>query len=264
VSGIKVVGDFVPNYTQGLPSELGLVTLYDPGTGVPLAILDATMITEARTGAMTAVGARHLARAGSRILGHVGARGTAWWNVMMLDDLFDFTEIRVTSKRPESRDAFAERLSADLGKPVRSVPTAQETFEGADILIEASRLTEPTPLLRTEWVQPGAFVVPYGTISAVQDDLLDVMDKVVVDDWREAQSGRFGALRRHVDSGRLSEKSLHAELGQIVAGDRPGRETDQERILLWHRGLSILDVAVAHLILQRAEAADIGTMLRYR
>lgn len=264
VSGIKVVGDFVPNYTRGLPSELGLVTLYDPGTGVPLAILDATMITQARTGAMTAVGARYLARASSKVLGHVGARGTAWWNVMMLDDLFDFTEIRVTSKRPESRDAFAERLAADLGKPVRSVATARETFEGADILIEASRLTEPTPLLRTEWVAPGAFVVPYGTISAVEDDLLDVMDKVVVDDWREAQSGRFGALRRHVDSGRLSEQSLYAELGQIVAGDKPGRESDKERILLWHRGLSILDIAVAHLILQLAEAADVGTMLRYR
>lgn len=264
VSGIKVVGDFVPNYTRGLPSELGLVTLYDPGTGVPLAILDATMITQARTGAMTAVGARHLARASSKVLGHMGARGTAWWNVMMLDDLFDFTEIRVTSKRPESRDAFAERLAADLGKPVRSVATARETFEGADILIEASRLTEPTPLLRTEWVAPGAFVVPYGTISAVEDDLLDVMDKVVVDDWREAQSGRFGALRRHVDSGRLSEQSLYAELGQIVAGDKPGRESDKERILLWHRGLSILDIAVAHLILQLAEAADVGTMLRYR
>jgi ornithine cyclodeaminase len=112
-------------------------------------------------------------------------------------------------------------------------------------------------------VKPGAFVIPYGTVSAVELDLLDVMDKVVVDDWREAQSGRFGALRPHVDTGRLSTDSLHAELGQVVAGLRPGRESADERILLWHRGLSILDVAVAHLILQRAEAADVGTMLRY-
>ena len=77
--------------------------------------------------------------------------------------------------------------------------TAEEVFDGADILVEASRLTEPEPLLRTAAVKPGAFVVPYGTVSAVELDLLDVMDKVVVDDWREAQSGRFGALRRHVD-----------------------------------------------------------------
>ena len=105
--------------------------------------------------------------------------------------------------------------------------------------------------------------MPYGTISAVSPDLLDVMDKVVVDDWREAQAGRFGALRHHVDAGILNEQSLHAELGQILAGDRPGRESPDERILLWHRGLSILDIAVAHLILERAVAADAGTMLRY-
>jgi alanine dehydrogenase len=106
--------------------------------------------------------------------------------------------------------------------------------------------------------------VPYGTISAVEIDLLEVMDKVVVDDWREAQAGRFGALRPHVDSGRLSAGSLYAELGQIVAGDRPGRERPDERILLWHRGLAILDIAVGHLILAKAEQADAGTMLRYR
>jgi len=142
--------------------------------------------------------------------------------------------------------------------------TAEDVFDGAEILVEASRLTEPAPLLRTAAVRPGAFVVPYGTVSAVELNLLDVMDKVVVDDWREAQSGRFGALRRHVDTGRLSPASLHAELGQIVTGQRPGRERDDERILLWHRGLAILDIAVGLAILRRAEEQDAGTMLRYR
>jgi ornithine cyclodeaminase len=264
VSGIKVVGDFVPNYQHGLPSELGLATLYDPRTGVPLAIMDATLITEVRTGAMTAVGAKHLARRDARVLGHAGARGTAYSNVMMLDEVLDLHEIRVTSRRPESREAFAERLRAETSTRVVVTETVEEAFDGADVLVEATRLTEPTPLLRTAQVRPGAFVVPYGTVSAVEDDLLDVMDKVVVDDWREARSGRFGALRRHVDSGRLSEETLHAELGQVVTGQRPGRESDEERILLWHRGLSILDVAVAHLLLRRAEDADVGTMLRYR
>lgn len=264
VSGIKVVGDFVPNWTRGLPSELGLATLYDPTTGVPLAILDATFVTEARTGAMTAVGARHLARPDARVLGHAGARGTAFSNVTMLDELFDLDEIRVTSRRPESREAFGEQLRAATSTPVRVVDTVDEVFDGADILVEATRLTEPAPLLRPEHVRPGAFVVPYGTVSAVSLDLLDVVDKVVVDDWRESRSGRFGALRAHVDTGRLSEQTLHAELGQVVTGERPGRESEEERTLLWHRGLSILDVAVAHLVLQRAEAADVGTMLRYR
>jgi alanine dehydrogenase len=264
LSGIKVVGDFVNNYAYGLPSELALMTVYDPATGVPLAIMDATLITEVRTGAMTAVGARYLARPDSRILGHVGARGTAFANVTMLDRLFPLEEIRVTSRRPASREAFAERLREVTGTPVRAVATADEAYDGADILVEASRLETPQPLLRTEMVKPGAFVVPYGTISAVELDLLDVMDKVVVDDWRESQSGRFGALRAHVDTGRLTEQTLYAQIGDIVSGRTPGRERPDERILFWHRGLSILDVALAHLILTRAEAAGAGTMLRYR
>ena len=244
-------------------SELA-ATLYDPATGVPLSIMDATLITACRTGAMTAVGARYLARPDSRVLGHVGARGTAFWNVVLLDEMFDLDEIRITSRRPESREAFAQQLASVTGTRVRVAATAEETFDGADILVEASRLTEPEPLLRTGSVKLGAFVVPYGTVSAVELDLLDVMDKVVVDDWREAQSGRFGALRRHVDTGRLSAASLHAELGQIVTGRRPGRERDDERILLWHRGLAILDIAVGLAILRQAEQQGIGTMLRYR
>ncbi|TMC99099.1 MAG: ornithine cyclodeaminase family protein [Chloroflexi bacterium] len=264
VSGIKVVGDFVDNHLHGLPSELALITLYDGDTGAPLAIVDGTMITAARTGAMTALGAQHLARRDSRILGHVGARGTAWWNVTMLDDLFDFEEIRVTSLRPDSREEFARRLSKELGKPVRATVTPEEALEGADIMVEASRLTAPAVLLRTSWVALGTLVIPYGTISAVELSLTDVMDKVVVDDWGQATVGPFGALRAHVDQGLLTRERIHAELGEIVAGKRPGRERADERILFWHRGLATTDVAVAHLVWRRAEAIGAGTVLTYR
>jgi alanine dehydrogenase len=263
VSGIKVVGDFVDNYRHQLPSELALVTLYDPATGVPLAIVDATMITEARTGAVTAIGARHLARRDSRILGHIGARGTAWWNVTMLDDLFRFEEIRVTSLRPESREALARLLSQELGKPVRAVATPEEALVGADIMVEASRLTVPTTLLRTEWVAPGTLVVPYGTVSAVELSLTDVMDKIVVDDWGQATVGPFGALRPHVVAGKLTRERVFAELGQIVAGHRPGRERPDERILFWHRGLATTDLAVAYMIWRKAESENVGTVLTY-
>lgn len=264
MSGIKVVGDFVDNYRRGLPSELALIALFDPDTGAPTAVVDGTLITEARTGALTALGARYLARPDSRILGHIGARGTAWWNVVLLDEVFDFEEIRVTSRREESRSAFAARLSEHLGKPVRAVATAEEALVGADIMVEASRLTEPQPLLRTAWVRPGTFVVPYGTVSAVELDLLDAIDKVVVDDWGQAHAGPFGALRPHLDRGLLTREGVHAELGDIVAGTSPGRETSEERILFWHRGLSITDVALALLLLRRAEQADVGTVLPYR
>jgi alanine dehydrogenase len=264
VSGVKVVGDFVGNWRLGLPSELALVLLLDPDTGAPLGIVDGTLLTQARTGALTALGARHLARPDAKVLGHLGARGSAWWNVTMLDDQFDFEEIRVTSRRPSSRERFAARLAEDLGKPVRAVASSREALAGADIMVEATRLTEPAVLLRTEWVTPGTTVIPYGTVSAVDLDLVDVMDKVVVDDWGQATAGPLGALRRHVDSGRLGRHNLHAELGEILAGRAPGRQHPQERILFWHRGLATTDLAVAQLLLRRAEAAGLGTLLRYR
>jgi alanine dehydrogenase len=116
VAGVKIVGDFYENYLHDLPSEVAVLNLFDPQTGIPLAFIDATAITEMRTGAVTAIGAKHLARKNSRILGHIGARGTAYWNVRLLDRLFAFEEIRVHSRRAESRDSFAATLSRDLGK----------------------------------------------------------------------------------------------------------------------------------------------------
>lgn len=264
VAGVKVVGDYVRNWEVGLPSELALLTLYDPRTGAPLAIVDATEITEWRTGAVTAVGARHLARRDARVLGHVGARGTAFSNVTMLDSIFGFDEIRVTSRRPESREAFGASLEQALGKPVRVVESVRETVEGADVVVEATRLERPEPILRTDWIAPGALVIPYGTMSAVELSLTDVMDKVVVDDWGQCKQGRFGSLRAHVETGRLTEATLHAELGEIVVGRKPGRERDDERILFWHRGLATTDVAVGALLYERARERDVGTVLRYR
>ena len=264
VAGVKVVGDFVNNYERGLPSEMALLNLFDPETGMPMAVVDATAITDMRTGAMTAIGARHLARKSSRVLGHVGARGTAYWNVRLLDRLFHFDEIRVHSRRPESRYAFAERLSRDLGKPVKATDDWESCVRGADIVVEASRLPKPEPMLLTKWIAKGAFVVPYGTMSAVELSLTDIMDKMVVDDWGQCRKGLpFGALRAHVDSDRLTEKNLHAELGEIVAGVKPGRERDDETILLWHRGLSITDIALGHALIEKAKRLSIGTRLRF-
>jgi len=264
VAGVKVVSDFVDNYKLGLPSEMALLNLFSPDTGVPLAVIDATAITDMRTGAVTAIGARHLARRSSRILGHVGSRGTSYWNVRLLDHLFDFDEIRVHSRRRESRDAFAARLSKDLGKPVKATEDWESCIRGADIVVEAARLPRPEPLLRTEWIGKGALVIPYGTMSALELSLTDIMDKMVVDDWGQCRKGLpFGALRAHVDSDRLSERNLHAELGQIVAGSKPGRESDGETILLWHRGLSITDIALGHAMLAKARSLGIGQQLRF-
>ncbi len=266
LAGVKVVGDYVENHRQGLESELALLLLLDPLTGAPKAILDATAITVMRTGAMTALGAEYLARRTSRVLGHVGARGTAYWNVRLLCRVLpELAEIRIHSRRAESREQLASRLRDDLGgRDVRAVGSWEECVAGADVVVEATRLTEPEPLLRTEWIAPGTLVIPYGTVSAVPLGLTDIMDKVVVDDWGQAQAGPLGALRAHVDSGRLSATNLHGELGQIVCGERPGREHDGETILFWHRGLSITDIALGQALLDKAAELHVGTRLPYR
>jgi ornithine cyclodeaminase len=264
LAGVKVVGDFYRNYERGLPSELALLNLFDPQTGAPMAIIDASDMTDMRTGAITAIGAMHLARKDSRVLGHIGARGTSYWNVRLLDSIFDFDEIRVHSRRPESRDAFAARLQRDLGKKITVTSDWESCVRGADIVVEASRLDKPTPLLKTGWIKKGALVIPYGTNSAVELSLTDIMDKMVMDDWGQAKAGPFGALRAHVDSGRLNESNLHAELGQIVAGVKPGRESDDETNLFWHRGLSLSDIALGHFMLQKAQRLGLGQTLRFR
>src|SRR6202012_606407 len=137
---------------------------------------------------------------------------TAYWNVRLTAHVLPALQtIRVHSRRPESREAFADRLRRDLDRPIEVTSDWETCVRGADDGVEGSRLTEPAPMLATEWIEPGALVVPYGTVSAVELSLTDVMDKIVVDDWGQAGVGRLGALRAHVDSGRLNRDNLHAE-----------------------------------------------------
>ena len=264
VAGVKIVGDFVNNYKLGFPSEFGVLNLFNPETGVPQAMLDATQITDMRTGAMTAIGAKYLAKKSSKILGHIGARGSSYWNVRLLDSIFNFEEIRLHSKREESRSALGAQLSKELGKNVQVVDNWKDTIRGADIVVEASRLTAPEPLLKTAWIKKGALVMPYGTMSAVELSLTDIMSKVIVDDWNQCRKGLpYGALRQHVESDRITQDSLYAEMCQIVAGKRFGRESDDETIIFWHRGLSLSDIALGKAMLDKAEKMNIGQSLRF-
>lgn len=263
MAGVKIVGDFVDNYKRGYPSEFATINLMDARTGMPRAIVDGTAITDMRTGAMTAIGAKYLAPSKPKVLGHIGARGSSYWNVRLLDHLFDFEEIRVHSRRAESRESFAERLEQDLGKSVVVTDNWRECLEGADVLVEASRLEAPQPLFKTSWVKKGALVVPYGTNSTVEDDFVDVFDKVVVDHWEQCLVGPFGCLRRFIDSAQVTRENIHGELGKVCAQRLPGRESDDETILFWHRGLSISDIALAYAMLEKADRLKIGHTLPY-
>ena len=262
-AGVKIVGDYVDNYKRGLPSEMALLNLFSPETGMPLAILDATAITDMRTGAMTALGAKYLGRQSSRVMGNIGARGSSYWNVRLCNHLYNFDEIRVHSRRPESRESFGARLEADLGKPVVVTDNWQDCLEGADIMVEASRLAEREELFKTAWIRPGTTVVPYGTMSALEFSLPEAADKIIIDDYGQFRAGKLGALRPQIDAGTVSEETVHGEMCKVVTGELAGREDDDEVILFWHRGLSLSDIALGAAMLAKARELGIGQELVY-
>jgi ornithine cyclodeaminase/alanine dehydrogenase-like protein (mu-crystallin family) len=267
LAGVKVVSDYVDNYKLGLPSELATLLLLDAHNGAPRAILDASEITDMRTGAMSALGAKHLASSQSKVLANIGARGTSYWNCRLIATLFELDEIRVHSRRNNSRDALVGKLRSEFGSEGRNIKIVacddwESAISGADIVIEASRLVKPEPLFKTAWVKKGALIMPYGTMSAVELTLTDIMDKIFVDDWGQ-RGGAKGALRQHIDTGRLSEKNLSGELCDVVVGKTAGRTNDNETVLFWHRGLSLSDIALGHAMLEKASRFGIGQRLRF-
>jgi len=260
LAGVKVISDYVDNYRVGLPSEIALLTLYDPRTGAPVAIVDATTLTWVRTGAVTGIGAQHLARPDSQIVTHIGARGTAFANLEALAANFDLKDIRIASARPETRERLAKEVEAKLGVKTRPVVLDRSVIEDADIVVEATRLEAPRDLLAESWMKPGSLLVTYGFVRAVDAMLPQAVDRFVVDDW--TQCSLAGTFHAEIAEGRLTRENLHAEIGEIVAGLKPGRQSPSERALFWHRGMGIIDVVVGEYLLSAARKIEIGTTLK--
>jgi alanine dehydrogenase len=249
-AGVKVIGDYVDNYRHDLPSEIAILTLYDPRTGIPLCIMDATDLTWLRTGAVTGIGARRLAVPDAKILAHIGARGTAAANIRAIAGNFDLSEVRIASKRQETRDALAREIESDLGLRALSVASVEEAIKGADIIVEATRLEQPQMLIADHMVKQGALLITYGWIMAVDPALPLTADKMIVDDWRQCCEG--GTFHTLIKDGRLRREHVHAEIGQIVSGVRRGREDARERIVFWHRGFAISDIVLGRHLYDRA------------
>ncbi len=261
--GVKVIGDFQRNYEHDMPSEFATLTLFSPETGAPYAIINATSTTWMRTGAVTAVGAKYLACEKPCVLGHIGARGTSWYNVAMMDHLFGFEEIRVTSKRPESRERFADEMSKRLNKNIVVKDNAADTVRDADIIVDASRLIEHEVLVPESLVKPGALLQPYGAVLSVEPTLPYSVDKFVVDDWNQCKQSQYGQFAGLIQAGELGDEYCYGEIGEIVAGIKPGRESESERILFWHKGFAVSDIMIGHLAYEKAKEKGVGTPLVY-
>ncbi len=193
---------------------------------MPFAIVEATKTTWMRTGAVTAIGAKYLARPDSRVIAHIGARGTARYNLLMLSHLFPIEEIRVISKRAESRDRLVKDLQEEHRLPARGANSYEEAVKDADIVVDSTRLETSEVLIHRDWLKPGVLLVPYGWVMSIDPQIPFVVDKLVVDDWKQCCEG--GQLYPLISSGQLTERHLYGEIGEIVAcretGERnPGR-----------------------------------------
>jgi ornithine cyclodeaminase len=259
MAGVKIIGDYVNNHRYGLPSEIALLMLYDPMTGAPRALLDATALTWLRTGAVTGLGARYLARKESGIVGHVGARGTAFSNLAALASQFELKEIRIASNRKETREKLAREVEESLHVRTRPVDSIETACRDADIVVEATRLERPQVLIEDTWLKPGSLLVTYGWVMAIDPVTVASVNKRVVDDW--AQCSKGGALYPLIENGTLRDEHIHAEIGQIVCGDRPGRTDPTERILFWHRGFAISDIVLGNWIADHARQKGLGQRL---
>jgi len=258
-AGVKVVGDYVENYKHGLPSEVALLTLFDPRIGIPKAIMDATDLTTHRTGAVTGIGAKYLAPESPRIVGHIGARGTAFSNIESLCETFDIEEVRINSKRPETREKLAKEIRSKLSVNALAVDTAEAAVRGADIVVEATRLEKPMILIKDEWLKPNCLLVTYGWVMATDPATVKHATKIVVDDWEQCCKG--GQLYPLIESGDLTRDTLHGEIGEIIDGTVSGREKDDGIIIYWHRGFAISDIMLGSRILSEAEQQGVGTVM---
>lgn len=259
MAGVKVIGDYVDNYRHGLPSEVAMLTLYDPRLGIPRALMDATDITTERTGAVTGIGAKYLAPPNPKVIGHVGARGTAFANIACMAALFAVEEVRINSKRPETREALAARVRDELGLKAIPVATAEAACRGADIVVEATRLEAPALLIEDAWLKPDCLLVTYGWKMAVDPKTVLGASKIVVDDWEQCCRG--GQLHPMIEAGQLTRATVHAEIGAIAAGRAARREAGDGRIVFWHRGFAISDIMLGTHVLTAATQRGLGTPL---
>lgn len=260
---IPVTGIRLYNYfDDGVRNTVGqldctrYVLLSDPRTGHALAIVDEHWSYAIRSAAAAVLACRFLGPAKPRVLGLIGI-GTMGSNALRcLLTLYDFAEIRCTSRRSETRDAFAAKWSAELGIPVRAYGSIEEVARGADIVVGGTTSSEI--MCREPWLKPGATF-----ISLARRELDPAgwarMDKVVVDSWE--LNAVNPAFKRMIDAGKFSREQLHAEIPEVVAGTKPGRTSPDERILIHTTGLVSQDIALAHFMYRAALELGRGVRL---
>lgn len=236
-----------------------ILILSDREGGEIVAIMDEDWCHSVRTAAAATVACQVLARKGSTKLALLGAGDTARATLPVMAKAFNLEDVRVTSRSPESRRSYARDLSAELNIKIRPVDTTEEALEGVDMVISATTTTKP--FIEDAWLQKGVFVYSIGKHQELQNAAYKNVDKFVVDSWDHCK--RKSDLDRMLKEGFLTDKDVYAELPELIARKKPGRESDRERIFMRAIGLVNQDIAIADWLYRRALDTGTGTLLPY-
>jgi ornithine cyclodeaminase/alanine dehydrogenase-like protein (mu-crystallin family) len=253
----KVNGNFFGSEKRGLPRIQGVIVVSDASTGAPLAILDSVAITKLRTAAATAVAAKYLARPGSEVVTICGcgvqgrAQLRALARVLPIRTVFCFDESEQRAR------GFAEELASVLALPVSVARDLRSATQASDVVVTCT--PSKKSLLFPGFLKPGAFLSAVGADSAEKQELDPALmaASTIVTDVTE-QCAAFGDLHHALASGLVARKDVHAELGEIVAGRRPGRRSPEEIIVFDSTGMALQDVAAASVVTLGARAAGRG------
>jgi alanine dehydrogenase len=260
--GLKVVSVFPQNAARGEPSIHALVTLLDPETGRPLAVLDGTYLTALRTGAASGVATRHMARPEARVLALFGAGAQALPQALAVLAVRPIERIWIVNRTRERAEALAERLrDAGFAGEARVAAGAREALAEADVVCAAT--SAATPLFRDEWLAPGAHINGVGSYKPSMAELPaeTVARARVVVDQRRAAWAEAGDLIQARDAGLFAEERVAGELGEVAAGRVAGRTAAGELTLFKSVGNAAQDVAVAAVALARADSLGLGTVV---
>jgi alanine dehydrogenase len=259
--GAKLVTVFGENLDKGLPSHLATILLLDPDTGSLVALMDGRYITEARTAAVSAVSARHMAHPHASTLAILGTGVQAKSHLEALGAVRPLGDVRVWSPKAASRERFVGEMSGHATGHLRATNSAEAAVRGADIVVLVT--SSPTPVLDDAWVAPGAHVISVGACRPTQRE----MDPALVARGRLVVDSRAGALKESGDvvmgirEGRFTESHLVGELGEVVLGRVRGRESSDGVTIFKSLGMAVEDVVAADLAYRRALETGAGTEL---
>lgn len=254
-AGIKWVSGYPENYKLGLPYISGLLILNDVETGLPYSVMDCTWITAHRTGAATALSAKYLARPDSETVGILACGVQGRTNLEALASLFPIRRVFAYDILSDVQRRYVEETSHKFGVEVIGVDTPRKAVVESDLVVTSGPiLKNPSPTIDQDWLRPGAFASAVDLDSYWTPAAMRQMDRVSTDDLAQFQYFRSAGYFQHTPD-------PYADLGEIAAGLKPGRERDDERTLAINVGLALDDMAVAPEIYRRAKERKVGMWL---